>query len=301
MQQHRPVLALSLRLGSALVFSVMFLLVKLVAERGVHVGEIVFWRQALTAPMLLLWLAPQAGGFARLSTDRLGAHALRATVGMSNMAILFTATALLPLAETTTLGFSTALFAVLIAAVVLREPVGPWRWGAVILGFAGVLVIAQPGGHHIDPLGATLGLVSPLVVAIINYQIRDLASTEGSISIVFWFGVFGSLIGAVALPFFYTTHDAYEWWLLLAIGLSGVLGQLLLTGSLRHAPVSAVVVMDYSGLVWSALLGWLAWSTVPPLSTWLGAPLIIGAGLVIVWRERVLAKAPSPVSPADTE
>lgn len=279
----------------------MFLLVKLASESGVKVGEIVFWRQALSAPGILLWLAFQSGGVARLRTARLGAHALRAGVGMTNMAILFTATALLPLAETTTLGFTTALFAVLIAAMVLREPVGPWRWASVLLGFAGVLVIAQPGGHHVDPLGATLALVSSLTVVIINFQIRDLARTEEPISIVFWFGVFGTLIGALALPFFSTPHDLREWALLLGMGVAGVFGQLLLTGSLRYAPVSTVIVMDYSGLIWSALLGWLAWSYVPPLSTWLGAPLVIGAGLVIAWRERFHARPPSPASPIESD
>lgn len=301
MQQHRPFLALTLRLLSALVFSVMFLMVKLAAESGVTVGEIVFWRQALSAPAIALWLALQPAGLARLKTDRLGAHALRAAIGMSNMAILFTATSLLPLAETTTLGFTTALFAVLIGAVVLRERVGPWRWTAVLLGFAGVLVIAQPGGHEVNALGATLALFSSLMIVIINYQIRDLASTEEPIRIVFWFGVFGALMGAMVLPFFYTPHDAYQWVLLIGMGVAGLFGQLLLTGSLRYAPVSTVIVMDYSSLIWAAALGWLVWSDLPPLTTWLGAPLIIGAGLVIAWRERRHAKVRSPVAPVDGE
>lgn len=300
MQQHRPTLALVLRLCSALVFSMMFLLVKLAAERGISVGEIVFWRQVPSVPLVLTWLALH-GQIGRLRTMRLSTHALRAGVGMSNMGILFTATSLLPLAETTTLGFTTPLFAVLIAAMVLREPVGPWRWMAVLLGFAGVLVIAQPGGHHLDPLGATLALVSALVVAIINYQIRDLSRTEEPLSIVFWFGVFGTLIGAALQPFVMTSHDATEWALLIGMGVLGVIGQIFLTGSLRFGSVSSVIVMDYSGLIWAAVLGWLAWEHLPPLTTWLGAPLIIGAGLLIAWREHRHARPPSPVSPADAE
>lgn len=301
MQQHRPFLALTLRLLSAATFSVMFLVVKLAGEAGVEVGEIVFWRQAISAPALGLWLAMQPGGFARLRTQRLGAHALRAVVGMCNMAIIFTATALLPLAEMTTLGFTTALFAVLIGAMVLGERIGPWRWAAVLLGFAGVLVIAQPGGHHVDPLGATLALASSLVLVMINHQIRDLSTTEEPMTIVFWFGVFGLLIGAVALPFSITPHDSYEWLLMLGLGITGLLGQMFLTGSLRYAPVSTVIVMDYSTLIWAALLGWAVFGQLPSDATWLGAPLIIGAGLVIAWRERRLARNPSPLSAAELD
>jgi drug/metabolite transporter (DMT)-like permease len=300
-QQHRPTLALILRLCSALVFSIMFLLVKLAAERGISVGEIVFWRQVPSAPLVLAWLAFH-GQVSRLRTQRLGTHALRAGVGMTNMGILFTATSLLPLAETTTLGFTTPLFAVLIAAIILRETVGPWRWAAVLLGFAGVLVIAQPGGgHDLDPLGATLALVAALIVAIINYQIRDLGRTEEPLSIVFWFGVFGTLIGAMLQPFVMTSHDATEWALLIGMGLLGFVGQIFLTASLRFGSVSSVIVMDYSGLIWAAMLGWLVWDHLPPLTTWLGAPLIIGAGLLIAWREHRHARPPSPVSPADAE
>lgn len=301
MQHHRPIYALILRVLAAVILAAIFFLVKLATQSGIKVGEILFWRQMFAAPGIFLWLAVQQGGLARLKTKRLGAHALRGTIGMANMAILFTATSLLPLAEMTTLGFTTALFAVLIAGIVLREPVGPWRWAAVLMGFSGVLIIAQPGGQHVDPLGAALALFSSLVVVLINYQIRDLARTEEPISVVFWFGVFGALIGAVALPFYHEPHDKWQWSLLLGMGVLGLFGQLLLTASLRYASVSTVIVMDYSGLIWTTLAGWLAWGDVPPLTTWLGAPLIIGAGLIIVWRERRHARTVSPVAPVDAE
>lgn len=290
-----------LRLASAMVFSVVLLLVKLIADSGVAVGEIVLWRQIVSAPAILLWLLPQPGGLARLRTRRLGAHALRATVGMSSMAILFGGASLLPLAEFTTFGFTTALFAVLIAAMVLREPVGPWRWAAVVLGFAGVVVIAAPDARHVDSLGAALALTSSLLVAIINHQIRDLARTEEPLTIVFWFGFFGSLIGGALLPFFYTPHDSGQWLLLLSLGALGLVAQLLLSASLRYGAVASVIVMDYTGLIWAALLGWLVWSDLPALTTWLGAPLIIGAGLIIAWRERLHARPAVPASPFEAE
>lgn len=286
---QRPFLAIALRLSSALAFSAMFFLVKLTAQRGVNVPEILFWRQALTAPVLFGWLALR-GDLHRLKTQRIGGHALRAAVGLSNLAIVFTATALLPLAESTTLGFAAPLFAVVIAAMVLGERIGPWRWGAVVLGLLGVVLIAQPGGHAVDPLGATLALVGAVLVAIINFQIRDLSRSEEPIRIVFWFGLFGFCATGLALPFYASAHPPTEWALLIGVGLTGLIGQLGLTGSLRFAPVSTVIVMDYSTLIWATLFGWLAWRHVPGASLWLGAPLIVAAGLLIVWRERLLGR-----------
>lgn len=290
-------LALALRLGSALCFSVMFLCVKLATERGVAVPEILFWRQALSAPALGLWLAWQ-GQLHRLRTQRFGAHARRGLLGMTNIAILFTATSMLPLAETTTFGFTTPLFAVLIAALFFREKIGAWRWSAVALGFCGVLVIAQPGGAQLNLLGAGLALLAALIVAVINYQLRDLGRTEEPICVVFWFGAIGAGLTIFALPFYFKGHDASGWLLMAGLGVSGLIGQLFLTASLRFASVASVVVMDYTSLIWSSLLGWLAWSYLPPFTTWLGAPLIVAAGLTIAWREHQLARR--PVAPAET-
>jgi drug/metabolite transporter (DMT)-like permease len=295
---QRPYLAIALRLSSALAFSVMFLLVKLAVQSGIKVPEVLFWRQALTAPALFGWLAVQ-GQLQRLRTERMGAHALRAGVGMSNLAIIFTATALLPLAEVTTLGFATPLFAVVIAAAVLSEQIGPWRWGAVLLGLLGVLVITQPAGSPINPLGAALALFGALLVAVINFQIRDLSRTEEPIRVVFWFGLFGALATALALPWYASVHDTTEWLLLGGIGVSGLIGQLGLTGSLRLAPVSTVIVMDYSTLIWATLFGWLVWDHLPGPATWLGAPLIVGAGLLIVWRERQRTATSAAVNAVD--
>jgi drug/metabolite transporter (DMT)-like permease len=90
------------------------------------------------------------------------------------------------------------------------------------------------------------------------------------------------------MPFLGKAHDAETFGLLLALGLFGGLAQLALTASLRLAPVSVVLPMDYSSLVWSALIGWLVFAAVPSPHLWLGAPLIIASGFYIVYREQKL-------------
>jgi drug/metabolite transporter (DMT)-like permease len=288
--EQRIVLALALRVAAAMALATLLALVKYAGESGIALPEIMFWRQAVSVPLLFGWLAA-TGGLSRLRTKRLGSHARRAAVGMTNMVFNFGAAILLPLAESTTLGFTTPLFAVVLAALVMREHIGPWRWLAVALGFAGVLVIARPGGEPVPALGLAAGLAAAFLIAVINFQIRDLGRTEEPISIVFYFALFGAPMAAVALPFYMTAHGARQWLMLVAIGTLGTFAQLLLSASLRHGAVSRIVVMDYTALIWATLWGWLVWDRLPPAATWLGAPLIVAAGLTIAWREHRLSRA----------
>jgi drug/metabolite transporter (DMT)-like permease len=272
------------------------MLVKYAAESGVALPEIMFWRQAVSVPILLGFLA-LTGGLDRLRTARLGSHARRAGLGMFNMVFNFGATILLPLAESTVLGFTSPLFAVMLGALVWREHIGPYRWLAVALGFAGVLVIAQPTGVPVSTLGVAFALLTAFFLSVINYQIRDLGRTEDPITIAFYFAAFGTPMAALALPFFSTPHSSWQWIVLIAIGTIGTLAQCVLAASLRFGAVASIIVMDYTQLIWATLYGWLVWRHVPPATTWLGAPLILAAGLVIAWREHRAARgaaAPGP-------
>jgi drug/metabolite transporter (DMT)-like permease len=226
-----------------------------------------------------------------LKTERHRLHARRAVYGMIGMVCNFGAVILLPLAEATTMGFTAAIWAVILSALLLHERVGPWRSAAVLMGFVGVLVIAQPGSGHIPLFGATVALMGAFMVALISIQVADLGRTEQSLTIVFWFAALSSPVLALSLPFVMHPHSTTGWLLLAGVGLSGAAGQVLLTAALRFGAVASVIVMDYSSLFWATLYGWLVWGQLPPGSTWLGVPLIIGAGLVIAWREHKLHRA----------
>ncbi|MGX7953277.1 DMT family transporter [Tsuneonella sp. HG249] len=285
---QRPGLALLIRLGAAFVLSVMLVFVKLVVESGVSLAETLFWRQLPTVPLLLLWFGLRRRLHA-LGSVRLKAHAGRAITGTVGMFLNFGAVTLLPLAEATTFNFTSAIWAVILSALLLRERVGPWRWGAVLLGFAGVLVIAQPGNGHIPGFAATVALSAAFMIALISIQIRDLARTEAPLTIVFWFAAFSVIPLGLAMPFVMTEHTPYQWALLAGLALFGLLGQFLLTAALKYGAVASVIVMDYSSLLWATLFGWAVFGLLPPATTWLGAPLIVGAGLLIAWREHRLS------------
>ena len=297
---QRPVFALVVRIAGAASFVTMVLLIKLAGESGVALPEIMFWRQFLTVPLVLGFLALR-GELARLKTAIPGTHAARSMVGMVGMVCNFAAVLMLPLAEATTLSFTTPLFVVVIAALVLREFVGPWRWTAVILGFAGVVVIAQPGQGNIPLLGGLIALAAALMTAMVTFLIRDMGRTEEPLRIVFYFSLFGSALMLVLLPYYMTLHSFHQWLLLAGIGLCGLGGQLGLTASLRYGALASVAVMDYTALIWATLYGWLIWDHLPPITTWLGAPLIIAAGATIAWREHRLGRRPSPISAIEAD
>ena len=286
---QRPLLALLIRLGAIAALATMSALIKLASQHHIHVLEIMFWRQLISLPLIAAWLAG-TGRLAKLRTKRPRTHFLRALYGTIGMLFNFGAVILLPLAEATTMAFTAPIWAVILATLLLKESVGPWRWSAVVLGFAGVLLIAQPGSGDIPLFGAAVALAGAFMVALISIQIADLNRTDKPVTIVFYFALFSVPMAAVALPWVMTAHDAAGWLLLLLIGVTGVIGQLLLTAALRFGAVASVIVMDYSSLFWATIYGWTLFGTLPPASTWLGAPLIIAAGLVIAWREHRLSR-----------
>lgn len=286
MPTERRLFAIGLRVTGIAALAIMFAAIKLANDRGVHLLESLFYRQFLSLPIILAWIAI-GPGFGIIRTQRLGTHATRTVAGLTGMVLNFAAVILLPLAEATTIGFTSPIFATILSAVFLKEVTGIHRWSAVIIGFCGVLVMAQPDADHFPLLGVGVALGAAVMVAIISILVRQLGRTEDTATTVFWFTVLSMPPLGLAMLFVGQNHDLETWGLLLVIGLSGGVGQLCITGALRWAPVSVVLPMDYSNLIWASLLGWLIWGYWPGASTWTGSILIVASGLYIVWREQV--------------
>ena len=278
--------AITLRLTSVALFGLMNAAIKLAEARGAALGEILFFRQ-FGATLLVSAVVAVGPGFASLRSRRMGAHVTRCVVGLSAMACTFSALLALPLAEATTLGFSMPIFATVLGALVLAEPTGWRRWAAVLTGFVGVVIVAQPSGRHLPAFGVACGLAGALLTATVSILLRQIGRTERPLTTVFWF----SALSCAPLGLIYATraqpHPAATWAVLFGIGLLGGAAQVAMTGSLARGPVSIVVPMDYTALLWATLLGWLLFGTLPGRATWVGAPVIIASGLYIVWREHV--------------
>jgi drug/metabolite transporter (DMT)-like permease len=288
---HRPLFAIALRLIAVVCLSIMFVTVRLANERGVHVVESLFYRQALALPMILVWVA-MAGGLPTVRTRRIGVHASRMMLGLTGMLLNFLSYILLPPAEAATIGFTMPIFGTILSALILREATGIHRWAAVLVGFVGVLVIVRPDAGHFPIQGVAIAIAAALVTASVSLVLRELGRTETAGVVVFWFTALSMIPLGVAMIFVAQAHDVLTWGLLLVIGLFGGIAQLCLTAALRWAPVSVVLPMDYSTIIWTTLLGVAIGENWPMATTWAGAALIVASGLYIAWREHIRARRP---------
>jgi drug/metabolite transporter (DMT)-like permease len=284
---ERRLFALGLRLFGVSCLSIMTVFIKLAGDHGIPTSEMIFWRQAFAVPVVLAFVVGTAG-LGSLRTQHFSLHASRTIFGLVTMALTFSSYLLLPLAEATTIGFTVPIFATMLSALILREKTGWHRWGAVLVGFSGVLIVVQPASGNIPPTGAMIGLTSAFMIGCMTLLLRQLGKTEAAATTVFYFSAMSVPILAPFLLLYGTAHDTEGWLLMLAIGIIGGVGQIAFTASLRWAPISTVVGMDYISLLWSTLFGWLVWNHFPSIATWIGAPIIIASGLYIALREHRL-------------
>ena len=283
---QRVPLAITLRLAAGLALAIMFASVKWLGEHGVGVVENLFYRQLGTTLAALAFVLATAK-LASLRTRRVGGHVVRMGIGLLAMGTNFLAMMLLPMAEATAIGFSVPVFSTLLAALFLGERTGPWRWGAVLLGFAGVVIIVQPGTGHVALTGGMVAIAAALTTALATIAIRRLGATEATATTVFWFGASSLIPLGLAMPVVGRAHPAEVFEVIALMAASGGAAQLLLTGALRFAPVALVMPMDYVNLLWASLLGLAVFGQWPSPWTWAGAPVVIAAGLIILWREQL--------------
>lgn len=283
--RHDRLRGIAMRVTAIAFFSAMAAAIKLAYDHGVSTPETMFYRSLFGLPPLLVWIA-WFGRWDVWRTARPGAHFARGAIGLVSMGLGFSALALLPLAEASTLSFVAPLFALALSAPLLGERVGTARWLAVAAGFAGVVIVMRPCGS-LPLLGTAVALGAALGVACVTVALRSISRTEGTLTIVFWFTIFTLMVTGALMPWFGEAHDARTWALLVTLGLCGGVGQLALTASLRYAPIATLAPFDYLQLVLAVAFGWFIWGTQPAWTTWIGAGVIIASVLATFQRPAV--------------
>lgn len=271
-----------LMLVSVILFASMDAVVKWLGATY-PVLQIVFFRSLFAFIPLSLFLF-RGIGLAALRTQRPLQHAARSLIGLMAMTSFFYAYSQMPLANAVAIGFAAPMFMTALSVPLLGEKVGPRRWIAVLVGFAGVLVIVRPdaGVFHAAAAAALAGTV---FYALAMIFVRRLGRTETSTSIVFYFSLTSTVVSGAFMPFLWVAPDAAGWALLITVGLIGGLAQMALTNALRLAELSVVAPFDYTALLWTAGLGFLIWNEVPGVQIWLGAAIVIASGIYILYRE----------------
>jgi len=281
---ERRLLGIALRATSATTFALMSALLKGASTRGVATTEMIFYRNAWALIVVGTWIS-LGPGWSAIRTRAPLAHVTRSTIGLISMLLTFGALALLPLGEATTLTYAAPILATLLSGLILAEKIGPRRWSAVALGFVGVILVARPG-DGVTPLGLIVGIAAAVGQAAVMITVRQISRTEQTAAIVFWFTMFTMIAGAAMLPFFGRSHDLVTYTMLACAGLLGGVGQLSMTASLRFAPVSVVVPLDYLQIVWGILIGWFVFLAPPTPLMLAGAALITASGIYTAYRER---------------
>jgi drug/metabolite transporter (DMT)-like permease len=294
---HRPILGIALKLVSVVLFAGMTLCVKLLGS-AVPVGQTIFVRGVVSIALLavLCWYTNQLH---LLKTSNLKSHALRSLSGTVSMFCLFTAVTMIPLADVTAISFTSPMFITLLAMVFLGEKIHRFRWTALAIGFIGVLIMLGPHLTFAD--GASTGVLVALGAAVFSAVamifLRMMSGGEHAITITFYFSLTFMVLTALTAFGGWVVPTAMQWLLIGGAGLFGVTGQIVMTYSYRYAPASTIAPLDYTNMIMSVLLGYLFFAEVPSASVWIGAPLVVAGGLIILWREYQLKKRPSPPAP----
>jgi drug/metabolite transporter (DMT)-like permease len=286
--RRRAILAI---LGAAILFAGTSACVKGL-NGEVPLAQIVLFRSLFAFPVLLPLLR-QAGGWGALRSDNPAGHVWRTVFGLIGMVGAFYGYTTMPLAAVTALGFTMPLFLTLLAVPLLGETVG-WRRGlAVLVGFGGVLLMVRPwgseGGGDMPLMPSIVVLVAALSWALAMITIRRMGEAgESGVAIVLWFAIGSSAVAEVASLPGWVWPTATQWGLLLGIGMVSALAQLLMTEAYRAGEPTLVAPFEYSGIIWTTLLGAVIWAETPDLWDGVGILILIASGLYIWHREMQL-------------
>ena len=201
------------------------------------------------------------------------------------------------LVDAVALSFAAPIFSAALSVPLLKESVGWHRWGAIGIGFCGVLIMLRPG-MGVFQWAALVVLVSALAYALLMITTRAFKSTESTAALMFYPGLGISLTGICVAPFFWTTPTLNDLGLFALAGMFGSVGVLCLTHAFRFAPVAVVSPFEYSALIWATLLGFIMWSELPDAATIIGATIVAASGLYILYRETVKIGRAQPKLPS---
>jgi drug/metabolite transporter (DMT)-like permease len=295
---------------ATLSFTLMSACVKLIGQAHpgeplyFPVGQTVFCRSLFALLPVFVWLAWRDELVSSFRGSHIKDHARRGFFGSVGMFSGFTALLLLPLADATAISYAAPLFTVVLAWLILKEDVRVYRWTAVGLGFVGVIIMLTPhwtmasdssAAGDMRVIGAGFGLLGAVCSGFATIETRRLTDRFSTGSIVTYFMLLTTIIGFLTI-FAGWIDASYAWKLpnlrdgalLVAMGVMGGIGQIMMTQSFRYADASIIAPFDYVSMIWAVALGWLLFGELPAAAVLAGSCIVVGAGIYVIWRERQL-------------
>ncbi|WP_337267155.1 DMT family transporter [Oryzifoliimicrobium ureilyticus] len=219
---------------------------------------------------------------------------LRAALMLVAWLLFYNAAKHLGLAELTTLYFSAPIIVVVLSIFVLKEKVHKGRWIACIGGFLGVIVATNPvNSPNLVP--AMMCVAAGCCWAWSTILARMVSRTETALTQMWSTSLLFAVACAVSFPWVWITPTLSDWGLMVALGLIATLGQYLLYEGFRHAPASALAPVEYTGLIWAFVYGYIIWADIPAGNVFVGAIMIVASsGFLVIWERRARAGAASP-------
>ena len=266
---------------SVCTFSVMDLLVKWSSDYPT--GEVLFFR-GFFGLLPTYFLIPKNKLKTFYTTKRSKEHLFRCLMGLMALIAIVIALRELPLAVVVSLSYAAPLFITVLSIFLLSEKVGISRWLAVMIGFIGVIIIAEPGFKGMNYL-YFLPLIFCIGMAFVTITIRKLSTTEPIWLISIFFTITISLAGVATIPMGWIIPNFQDFLLLALIGVTGGSANLFLTQSYKLSEVSLVAPLKYLALIFAIIFGYLIWNEIPTVKTLVGASLVILASLIIFKRE----------------
>jgi drug/metabolite transporter (DMT)-like permease len=266
---------------SVCTFSVMDLLVKWSSDYPT--GEVLFFR-GFFGLLPTYFLIPKNKLKTFYTTERSKEHLFRCLMGLMALIAIVVALRELPLAVVVSLSYAAPLFITVLSIFLLSEKVGVFRWLAVIIGFIGVIIIAEPGFKGMNYL-YFLPLIFCIGMAFVTIMIRKLSTTEPIWLISIFFTITISIAGLATIPMGWKMPNFQDFILLSLIGITGGSANLFLTQSYKLSEVSLVAPLKYLALVFAIFFGYFIWNEIPTIKTLIGASLVVLASLIIFRRE----------------
>ena len=279
-------------LTAVIFFSVMDAVMKALSAHYPAI-QVTALRALTTMPLIVIYVHWRKA-WSSLFNVRWPLHLFRVVIGIAMLTSFAFALKTLPLTEAYALFFISPFLIAALSIPFLGEKVSRTSWIAIVVGLLGVLVVLKPSGAGIISWAGFAVLASATCYAFSAITVRMLSRTDSSESMVFWL-MLGVSFGATLLALsVWKPLLVKDYWLLLALGITGFIGQLTITEAFKSAPAATIVPFEYSALVWGLGLDLLIWQTIPELRVFVGAGIIVASGIYLAKHEASGIEAEHP-------